>query len=148
MSRWPLTQYTNWIELNWKPAASQTKVEQTNPVSPKQRWQNKNPHLGKNINGQSDYRYSRKHRADIQEEISLSAYLSNLIDNLPPGKIVKCNRVIINDGNSYNPKTGICVQFQRKVWTFSPTASTFTQSETHIKLVTDGVYTADVVTSS
>jgi len=51
--------------------------------------------------------------------------------------------VIINDGNSYNPITGIFTVPADGVYLLSFSIDSY--AETHIKLVTDGANTADVV---
>ena len=50
---------------------------------------------------------TRMTKRQITGEIAFSAYLSHDIPHLAPGHTLKCDQIIINDGNAYSPYTGV-----------------------------------------
>ena len=62
------------------------------------------------INTQKQLRNGKRKlqkREITTEGTAFSAYLSHFIEHMGPGHTVKCDRVILNDGNGYSPITGI-----------------------------------------
>ena len=53
--------------------------------------------------------------------IAFSAYVGKFISHLTAGHVIKCDQVILNDGNNYNPLTGIFTVTEPRVYllTFS-----------------------------
>ena len=64
-----------------------------------------------NLKGQLSKRQSvaetKKTKRQISGEIAFSAYLSHYIPHLAPGNTLKCDKIIVNDGNAYSPFTGV-----------------------------------------
>ena len=85
----------------------------------------------------------RYRRASLPREMAFSSYLNSAVEHLSPGYVIKCDKVLINDGDSYNPLTGIFTVPIDGVYLLTYTIDSFT--ETHIKLVTDGINTSDAV---
>ena len=56
--------------------------------------------------------------------IAFSAYVSKLIPHLVAGHVIKCDHVIFNDGNNYNPLTGIFTVSEPGVYLLTFTIAT------------------------
>ena len=85
----------------------------------------------------------RFRRASLPREMAFSAYLNWPVEHLPAGHVIKCDKVLINDGTSYNPVTGLFTVPIEGVYLLTFTIDSYT--ETHIKLLTDGINTSDAV---
>ena len=95
---------------------------------------------------QSTTHSERKRRATVQGEISFSAYLSHTIDHMAPGHVIKCDTVIMNDGNSYNQHTGVFTVPITGVYLMTFTIDSSTAA--HVQLVVDGSNISDVKTNT
>lgn len=72
------------------------------------------------------------------ENIAFSAYLTHTIPVLSPGHIVKCDRILLNDGNGYNIFTGVFTVPISGVYLLTFTLDNKDQPRrTHVKLVVD-----------
>ena len=60
-----------------------------------------------NIGGGDVKRITTKRQTPIERGIAFSAYLSHNIAHLAPGHTLKCDQIIINDGNAYSQYTGV-----------------------------------------
>ncbi|XP_045206629.2 otolin-1-like [Mercenaria mercenaria] len=68
--------------------------------------------------------------------VAFSAYLSKILYPVSPGHVIKCDRVILNDGHAYNPYTGVFTVPQSGVYLLTYHLSSI--KSTHIRLVLDG----------
>ncbi|XP_053400811.1 uncharacterized protein LOC128557456 [Mercenaria mercenaria] len=77
--------------------------------------------------------------------IAFSAYLSHNIDHLSPGHTIKLDKVLLNDGNAYNPYTGTFTVPVSGVYMFSFHIDAF--RPVHVRMLIDGRNTIDGVSS-
>ena len=84
----------------------------------------------------------------LTQSIAFSAYLNSPISQTTAGYVVKCNGILLNDGNAYNGRTGILTVPKAGVYLLTYTIANAVQnSRTHIRLVVDGREIADAVVS-
>ncbi|XP_052792312.1 uncharacterized protein LOC128226466 [Mya arenaria] len=82
-------------------------------------------------------------RRNVEGEFAFSAYLTHIIDHMAPGHVIKCDKTLLNDGNAYNPITGVFTVPVDGVYLLTFHIDSYT--ETHVTLVVDGGNTADSV---
>ena len=80
--------------------------------------------------------------------VAFSAYLSHAINNMSIGFTIKCDQVLLNDGNAYSPYSGTFTVPETGVYllTFYITAANL-GDRTHVKLVSKNVNIIDAVVS-
>ena len=93
---------------------------------------------------------SRQHQKQrqISSGVAFSAYLSHNINNMSIGFTIKCDQVLLNDGNAYSPYSGTFTAPKTGVYllTFYITAVNL-GDRTHVKLVSNNVNIIDAVVS-
>ena len=87
-----------------------------------------------------------KKKRQIASGVAFSAYLSHVIDNMTIGYTIKCDQVLLNDGNVYSPYTGTFTVPETGVYllTFSIAAATLSD-RTHVKLVSNNRNIVDAI---
>ena len=90
---------------------------------------------------------------DIQESdsttqgIAFSAYLGYIQNSLPSGHTIKCDNILLNDGNSYNHYTGVFHVPKTGVYLLTFFINSMLEdSYTFVQLVINGRNTVDAVT--
>lgn len=78
-----------------------------------------------NIGGEDIKRITTKRQTPIERGIAFSAYLSHNIAHLAPGHTLKCDQIIINDGNAYSQYTGVFTVPQTGVYLLTFTLDAF-----------------------
>ncbi|KAL4218316.1 EMI domain [Mactra antiquata] len=86
-----------------------------------------------------------KSRSLSRQHVAFSAYLSKTVDNVSIGQVIKCDAILLNDGNAYNPDLGVFTASENGVYIFSFAVASTTQ--TYVKLLVDGLNTAGVLVS-
>ena len=87
-----------------------------------------------------------KKKGQVSIGIAFSAYLGHIIYNMSIGYTVKCDQVLLNDGNAYSPYTGVFTVPETGVYllTFS-IAAAIVEDKTHVKLVSNNRNIVDAV---
>ena len=139
---------------NWSNFTSGSPIEMSNPseqTSGKSTGSGSSKSINTLINDKKtslNKMVSFQHRKDRQVggEVAFSAYLSNVINNMNMGYTIKCDQVLLNDGNAYSPYTGAFTVPQTGVYllTFTITASN-SADKTHVKLVSNNKNIVDAV---
>lgn len=91
----------------------------------------------------SQYGTFRNKRA-TGNNVAFSVYLSQSISPLAAGQPIKCDALLLNDGNGYNKFTGVFTVPQTGVYLLTFQVGSF--KLTHVKLVIDGINIADATT--
>lgn len=88
-----------------------------------------------------------QHRTAVGTGIAFSAYANHLLPHLTAGHIIKCDQVLLNDGNNYNSVTGVFTVPENGVYLFTFTIATDLLAHwVVIKLVVDNRETTEAAT--
>ena len=89
--------------------------------------------------------HHRKQR-QISSGVAFSAYLSHIIDSMSIGYTIKCDQVLLNDGNAYSPYSGTFTAPKPGVYllTFNIAANTLNKRP-HVKLVSNNRNIVDAI---
>ena len=98
--------------------------------------------LQNELSGNHDHlntsQHNRLKRYANTSHIAFSAYLGHDIPHAAPGHTIKCDQVILNDGNGYNSHTGIFTARVTGVYLFTFTIDVYHKGKTvRVKLVVD-----------
>ena len=88
-------------------------------------------------------------KRQISSGVAFSAYLGHVITNMSIGFTIKCDQVLLNDGNAYSPYTGVFTVPETGVYLLTFTInSAYLDNRLHVKLVSNNMNIVDVIAST